>query len=203
MSKIALIITGTRPKRIALQVAEWLKPILDSESGSATVTQVDLADFNLPVFDEEAAPAMVPKLAQHTKEHSKRWSAEISKYDGYVLLANEYNFGMSGSTKNAIVYLYNEWIGKPILIVTYGIEGGINTSEQLSKVLTGMKLRVCGTRPALPFHGKEKGPDMYEAVNGVLGKASKSDWDASMKTEISKGMGELSVFLTSGQPNAT
>jgi NAD(P)H-dependent FMN reductase len=74
--------------------------------------------------------------AQWTTPHAAAWSEEIEKYDGYVLLANEYNFGMSGATKNAIDYLYNAWIGKPILIVSYGIGGGTNASDQLKTVVS-------------------------------------------------------------------
>jgi NAD(P)H-dependent FMN reductase len=61
-------------------------------------------------------------------------SGKCRPFDGYVLVSPEYNNGMPGGVKNAIDYLYNEWIGKPALIITYGILGGLKSSEQLAGV---------------------------------------------------------------------
>jgi NAD(P)H-dependent FMN reductase len=199
-SKVALITTSTRPKRIGHLVTDFVQPIINEAANSISISRVDVKDFNLPVFDEEAAPAMIPKMASHTTEHAKKWSAEIAKYDGYIIVANEYNFGMSGATKNAIDYLYNEWTGKPILIITYGILGGTNASESLQKTLTGMKLRVMETRPALPFHGGLSGPDMYQTIGGVLPQTSIDDWKAEKTSDILKGFGELQTALREPQP---
>lgn len=195
MSKIAVINTSTRAVRVGPAVAVFIEKLLSASDNSNTFTVVDVADFKLPVFDEPVAPAMVPAHAQFSFDHSKAWSAEIAKYDAYVIIANEYNFGMSGSTKNAIDYLYNDWIGKPIFIITYGIIGGTNASAQLKTVLTGMKLKVVETRPNLSFHGGGAGPDMYQAMAGVLPEASTNDWETEKKEEILKGYGELKELL--------
>lgn len=195
MAKIAIINTSTRAVRVGPAVSAFIEKVLSASDSANSLTIVDVADFKLPVFDEPVAPAMVPAHAQFTKDHSKAWSAEIEKYDAYVIVANEYNYGMSGSTKNAIDYLYNDWIGKPILIITYGIMGGTNASEQLKTVLTGMKLKVVETRPSLSFHGGGAGPDMYQAMSGVLPEASTNDWEAEKKDEILKGYGELKELL--------
>jgi NAD(P)H-dependent FMN reductase len=69
------------------------------------------------------------------EERGKRLTSEKCRaYDGYILVSPEYNHGMPGGVKNAIDFLYNEWIGKPALIVTYGIFGGLKSSEQLAGV---------------------------------------------------------------------
>ncbi|KIW02690.1 uncharacterized protein PV09_06127 [Verruconis gallopava] len=195
MSKIALIISSTRKGRVGLEVGKWLNSILEDVGSDAEITMVDVAAFNLPVFDETVIPAMVPAMAQWTTAHAKAWSDEIAKYDGYVLLANEYNFGMSGSTKNAIDYLYHAWIGKPILIVTYGIMGGVHASNQLKDVLTGMKTRPVDTRPQLKFIGGQSGPDVQKAMAGELGEESKKAWSTEKKPEILKGFAELIAAL--------
>jgi NAD(P)H-dependent FMN reductase len=192
MSKIALIITSTRKGRVGAEVGKWLTPILtESLSSDATLTTVDVADFNLPVFDEPSLPAMIPAAAQWATPHGKAWSDEIEKYDAYVLLANEYNFGMSGATKNAIDFLYHAWIGKPIFIVTYGIMGGSQASEQLKGVLTGMKLKVVETRPQLSFVGGPYGEDLKQAFGGVLAATTQEEWTKEKKVEIVKGVEEL------------
>ena len=196
MSKIALLVTSTRVNAVGPAIGDWLKPILESAAPEATFTTVRVADFKLPVFDEVAIPAMVPAMAQWTKPHSKAWSAEIAKYDGYVILANEYNFGMSAATKNAIDYIYNEWIGKPILIVSYGIAGGSSASEQLMKVLTGMKTKPIETRPQMSFLGGVGAPDLTAAMTqGTLGNETRESWEKEKKPEIVKGVQELMAVL--------
>lgn len=89
--KIAIITGSTRAVRIGPQVAKFVTDVLKAdisqgtdEKTKFTLSQVDIATFKLPVFDEAVVPATVPMFAQFEHEHSKAWSAEISKYDGYV-----------------------------------------------------------------------------------------------------------------------
>jgi NAD(P)H-dependent FMN reductase len=89
--KIAIITGSTRAVRIGPQVAKFITEVLEEDLSQDTgkdtkfiLSQVDIATFKLPVFDEAVIPAMVPMFAQFEHEHSKAWSAEISKYDGYV-----------------------------------------------------------------------------------------------------------------------
>jgi NAD(P)H-dependent FMN reductase len=90
--KIAVITGSTRAVRIGPQVINFVTEVLEANlsndtTGKAiqfTLSQVDIASFKLPVFDEAVVPAMVPMFAQFEHEHSKAWSAETAKYDGYV-----------------------------------------------------------------------------------------------------------------------
>lgn len=193
MSKIALITTSTRQPRIGPAVADLIKTLLTPSLPSSTVLEIiDVFDFHLPVYDEIGLmPAMVPSKGTFKNAHSIAWSQKIEKFEAYIILANEYNFGMSGATKNAIDYLYNEWIGKPVLIITYGIMGGVNASAQLKTVLEGMKLKVCETRVQLRFAGEVAGPELWSAAGGVLGELTKAAWMEKSKGELVKGFGEL------------
>jgi len=141
-------------------------------------------------------PAVVPAQAQFKYEHSKKWSAAMSAVDGYIFVSPEYNYGIPGSTKNAIDYLYNEWIGKPVLIVTYGIHGGTKCSDALKEVLTGMKLRVMETRPQIKFANMN---DAYAAIGaGSLGEETVKNWNGDEKEAkgpLLNGFEELVVAL--------
>ncbi|KAK9343926.1 hypothetical protein V1522DRAFT_445899, partial [Lipomyces starkeyi] len=107
----------------------------------------------------------------------------------------EYNYGIPGSIKNAIDYLYNEWQGKPVFIVSYGVEGGNLASDALKQTLDGMKLLVCPTRVGLPFNGGH-GPDLYSAMlNGILGDDTKASWTTDKQQSILKGYAELKEKL--------
>ncbi|RSL43308.1 hypothetical protein CEP54_015143 [Fusarium duplospermum] len=195
--KVALITTSTRKPRVGPKVANVVHEIIKNDTNASSgvkITPVNVADFNLPVYDEEVIPAMVPAKASFSKPHTIAWSTEIAKYDAYILVIPEYNFGVAGATKNAIDYLYNEWIGKPAAIISYGIQGGTFASEQLHQTLTGMKLRVAETRPSLKFHDGN-GPDLFLAMgSGGLGEDTKKDIEAE-GSSILKAVQELKALL--------
>jgi len=202
--KIAVICGSTRKKRIGLQVTKFVMSVLETQLApvdgtSFSIHLVDIEAFNLPLFDEEVHPATVPAMAQFQHEHSLKWSAEIAKYDGYVIVTACYNGGTPGAIKNAIDYLYNEWIGKPIYIISYGIQGGKTAAESLKITFNIMKLRVVATMPALRFPGDiipAYGVPMtaVQAMSGQLAEESLASW-ADQKDEISKGFGELKEML--------
>ncbi|KAH0494115.1 hypothetical protein TgHK011_000748 [Trichoderma gracile] len=182
---IAIIITSTRTPRVGPSIATLIHTILkthlsstspptpSSQQPKATLSIVDLAPFNLPIFNEP------------------RWSAEIASHDAYILLVPEYNFGMAGSTKNAIDYLKNEWAGKPAAVISYGIQGGKTASEQVVTSLSGVGLRVSKTRPQLAFVGGV-GPDAFMAVGeGKLGDETRREWEEKHKGEIVQSLEEI------------
>lgn len=140
---------------------------------------------------------MVPEKAQFQYEHSKAWSAEIARHDGYVLVVPEYNYGLAGGAKNAIDYLLNEWKGKPAGVVSYGVKGGTTASEQAKGALAGMGLRVAETRPNLPFAGQS---DVFAAIGGgKLGEDTRKAWEAQHAADVRKLAEDLKGLLL--QPN--
>ncbi|KAJ9156784.1 hypothetical protein NKR19_g4194 [Coniochaeta hoffmannii] len=195
---VAIITMSTRTPRVGPEVAALVKDIIskDTEATSnLTLHAIDLATFNLPVFDEPVVPAMVPATASFTHDHSKAWSAAIAAHDAYVIVIPEYNYSMAGGTKNAIDYLKNEWDGKPMLVVSYGINGGSLASEQAHAVLGKMGLRTAVTRPQLRFHGQH-GPELFSAMmQGQLGEETRKQWTEEESANILKGFGELRALL--------
>jgi NAD(P)H-dependent FMN reductase len=198
---IALITASTRTPRVGPKVASLVNEIITGDadaSQNTKITHVDVADFNLPVFDETIMPAMVPQKGNFTKPHAIAWSAEIAKYDGYIFVIPEYNSGLAGGTKNAVDYLYNEWIGKGVTVISYGIFGGKAANEQLNQVLKGMKLQLTETSPALAFHDNI-GPDLWLAGAGDLGEDTRKDIIAQSPT-ILKAFGELKGLMNNQAP---
>ena len=78
MTKLRLhtIICSTRPGRVGPTVARWFHAFA-LDHGRFEAVLVDLADFNLPVFDEPYHPSL--RKYQHV--HTKRWSASVSAAD--------------------------------------------------------------------------------------------------------------------------
>lgn len=128
--KIAIITGSTRPGRNNQAVARWVDQLAQQRS-DARFELVDIADFNLPLFDEP----MSPSFGKHTKPHSAAWADKIASFDGYVFVPPEYNHGMSGALKNAIDFLYHEWNNKAAGFVSYGGAGGARAVEQLRLVM--------------------------------------------------------------------
>ena len=124
-----------------------------------------------------------------------------------VLITAEYNAGPPGSIKNALDYLFNEIKGKPFLLISYGIRGGVSANDSLAKTLSqGVYAHVVETRPLLFFAKNEPFEygmplDMRLASTGKLGEQSVKEW--SEKTEeIVKGFEELKDFLVK-EPEST
>ncbi|KAI1261319.1 flavoprotein [Xylariaceae sp. FL1019] len=197
---VAVVIMSVRASRVGPTAASIVKNIIEKplSDDSITTSVVDLKDFDLPLYSEEVAPAMIPAFAQFKHEHSKKWSAEIAKHDAYVLVINEYNYGVSGATKNAVDYLLTEWKGKPAAIVSYGGQGGSKASAQLTSILSDMGLRITETKPQLKFEGGR--PEGMGAITkGEISDESRTAWAAN--TDLGKVAEELMTLL--GQPNET
>ncbi len=126
MTRIGIIVGSTRPHRNGEAVARWVHEIATSRD-DAQFELVDLRDFPLPHLDE----AMPASLGQYQNEHTQRWAAKISSFDGFVIVTPEYNHSTSGVLKNAIDYLYAEWNNKAVGFVSYGSAGGARAVEHL------------------------------------------------------------------------
>lgn len=203
--KIAVIIGSTRPNRIGDKVAALVKSVLEESTEKTLPTPpvlsiVDIKDFNLPLFDEGILPAMVPAYGEFAHEHSKVWNAEIAKYDAYVFVTAEWNQNIPGSAKNAIDYLYHSWLGKPIMIVSYGIFGGSTAGDILRKMFAVMHLQVVDTKIALTFPDADaanhnSSPGLTGALSGQLIEPVAALWKKESKDDFLKAYSELQTKL--------
>lgn len=124
--RIGVIIGSTRPGRFGDKPAEWIAERAKA-TGEFEVEIVDLRDYPLPFFDEQASPAYAPSNA----DGAKAWQDKIASLDGYIVTAAEYNRGPTAVLKNALDYAYTEWNNKPAAFVGYGGVGGARAIEQL------------------------------------------------------------------------
>lgn len=129
MLKIGIIVGSTRPGRKAEAVAQWVHGIA-SQRTDVTYEIVDIRDFDLPLLDEETPPS----YGKYAHDHTKRWSAKIAEFDGYIMVTPEYNHSTSGALKNAIDFLYAEWNNKAVGFVSYGSAGGVRAVEHLRQI---------------------------------------------------------------------
>jgi NAD(P)H-dependent FMN reductase len=181
--KIQLIIGSTRPGRVGPQIADWIVANLP-ERAETEYEIVDVVAQKLPLFDEPVHPSM----NQYAHNHTKAWSDKIKEADAYIFLTPEYNAGYPASLKNAVDYLFHEWTAKPVLIVSYGVQGGTGASAQLRQVAERLKMQVTPLSPALTVGRDMSGedgqikdineafkpyvPSLYEAAEELLALAS-------------------------------
>lgn len=134
--KLHTIICSTRPGRVGPPVANWFHE-LAVQDGKFEAVLVDLAEFNLPVYDEPEHP--IRQNYQHA--HTKKWAASVNAADAYVFVTPEYNFGPPPSLLNALNYVYKEWNYKPAGIVSYGgVSGGMRSALIEKLTLTTLKM---------------------------------------------------------------
>lgn len=136
MPKLIVLVASTRPGRIGSTIGKWFNEYARTHGGF-DVEFVELADQNLPVFDEPQHPA----AQQYEHEHTKAWSKKVAEADAFVFVTPEYNFSTPPSLLNALTYLVREWAYKPVGFVSYGgISGGIRGVQMTKQILTTFKM---------------------------------------------------------------
>jgi NAD(P)H-dependent FMN reductase len=185
MLKTAIIIGSTRPGRKGEAVAKWVYEIAQkrSEVGGAEFELVDIKDFNLPLLDEP----MSPMMGQYTHQHTKTWSAKIATFDAYVFVTPEYNHATSGALKNAIDFLYHEWVNKAAGFVGYGGAAGTRAVENLRLVMGELQVADVRAQVGLSlftdfenFGVFKPAPQQEQSVNAMLDQVIA--WGGALKT---------------------
>lgn len=142
-----VVTTSTRPGRIGPVVSDWFTQAAQAH-GAFDVRPIDLADFDLPVFDEPKHPAM----RQYAHEHTKRWSASVAQADAYAFVLPEYNYCPPPSFVNALDYLVHEWKYKPCGFVSYGgLSGGLRAVQAAKLLVTTLNMMPLPEGVALPM----------------------------------------------------
>ncbi|TPG46027.1 NADPH-dependent oxidoreductase [Roseomonas nepalensis] len=141
-----VVVASTRPGRKGLAVARWFEDFA-RQHGDFDPVLVDLAEFDLPVYDEPEHP--LTRRYQH--EHTKRWSASVAKADAYAFVMPEYNYFPPPSLVNALSYLVAEWTYKPAGLVSYGgVSGGLRAAQAVKLLLTTLKIMPIPEGVAVP-----------------------------------------------------
>lgn len=147
MPLLQVVIVSTRPGRVGPAVAKWFYEHAQA-NGLFDVELVDLAEVNLPMYNESRHP----RLQQYEHEHTKAWSATVQRADAFVFVTPEYNFNTPPSLVNALDYLFVEWAYKPVGFVSYGGVSAGTRSMQMSKLaVTAFKMMPMVESVNIPF----------------------------------------------------
>ena len=144
LMRIAVILGSTSSTRKSEKVGKWVMEQA-AKRDDFEAELVDLAEQDLPIFDEPKPPS----AGDYQHEHTKRWGALIDSFDGYVFVTPEYNHGIPGVLKNALDFVYAEWNDKVAGFVGYGNTGGARSVEQLRLVMAELKVATVRSAGAL------------------------------------------------------
>lgn len=174
MKTLKILTSTTRPGRKGPAVANWMTT-LAQQTGKFTVELLDLAVINLPFMDEPNHP----RLQQYQHEHTKKWSALIERGDAFIIVLSEYNFSIPAPIKNAMDYLYKEWMYKPVAFVSYGgISGGLRSMQMMKQVVSALHMLPLTEAVSIPFFTKfinEKGEFVPEEIVTKSARAMLND----------------------------
>lgn len=144
--KIAVILGSIRDIRRGGRVAKWLMPQL-SQFNEVEIELLDLKDYPLPFFDENNSPEGLER--KYSNKAARKWSAKIDAADAFIIITPEYNHGTSAVLKNALDWLYYEWVRKPVAFISYSpnAAGGVRGVEQLRQNV--IELQMAPLREAI------------------------------------------------------
>ncbi len=179
MSKplLQIIIGSTRPGRVGPSVADWIADRARAHGGFE-VEVVDLAEVDLPIFNEPRHP----RLGQYEHQHTRDWSATVSRADAFIFVVPEYNYGFNAATKNAIDYLHTEWQHKAVGFASYGgVAAGTRAVQMLKQVLTTLRMVPVFDSVNIPFVQQFIGPDGHLQPNETMEAAATTMLDELLR----------------------
>lgn len=182
MIELHIITASTRPGRVGPAVSAWLETACQAHP-QVRASVVDLADFDLPVFNEP----LHPRLGQYAHDATRRWAAQIARADAYAFVLPEYNHLPPPSLINAITYLFKEWSYKPAGLVSYGgLSGGLRAAQALKPMLAALKMVPLVEAVAIPMIAEkvhdgvlESTSSMDQAAQLMLGELQR--WACALK----------------------
>lgn len=174
---LRVIIGSTRPGRVGPSVATWIAEKA-REHGGFDVQVTDLAELDLPLFNEPNHP----RLRQYVHQYTKDWSALVDASDAFVFVTPEYNYGFNAALKNAIDYLNAEWHYKAAGIVSYGgVAAGTRATQMLKQVLTALKIMPVPEAVNIPFVAQHLDEDRRFKSNELIDASATAMLDELQK----------------------
>ena len=146
--KIKVILGSTRQGRFSDKPARWIFDLLKKKEG-VDAELLDLRDYPMPFFNEEATPNY--KTKPYTEPSVAAWTKKVADADGFVIIAAEYNHGYPAVLKNALDYVGAEWHDKAVGFVSYGSALGARSVEQLREVAVELQMAPVRHAVHMPF----------------------------------------------------
>ena len=170
---LQIISASTRVGGKGIAVARWFQRFAEEHSGF-DVELIDLAEVDLPVFNEPNHP----RLGKYVNQSTKDWSATVSRADAFVFVTPEYNHSFPASLKNALDHLSVEWADKAAGLVSYGgVSAGLRSATAIKPVLASLRMLPVVEAVAIPFFTQFLDDDEEFVPNAELEAGAKGMLD--------------------------
>jgi NAD(P)H-dependent FMN reductase len=203
MLKLQVVTVSTRKGRVGPVIADWFHDQA-TKHARFELERVDLAEVNLPLFDEPHHP----RFGKYEHEHTKAWSAIVSRADAFVFVTPEYDYGAPAALSNALQYLMNEWAYKAVAFASYGgVSGGTRGVQMAKQIVTALRMMPIPDGVAIPFFSQhlDKATNRF-APGDVQDKAAVTMLDELLKWSAAlaplRGPEAAARALTSSSPGA-
>jgi NAD(P)H-dependent FMN reductase len=151
---LAIIVGTVRQGRQTLKQAKWVLKNAQAMEG-VEAELVDLADYELPFFEEAVSPRYNPQ--RQPEPAAQKWLDKIASFDAYIFVSPEYNHSIPGVLKNAFDYFDWQMLRKPAGIVTHGTVGGARAAMHLKEIIS--EAQAVPMSKFVAFHGVSEGID--------------------------------------------
>ncbi|HVV91625.1 MAG TPA: NAD(P)H-dependent oxidoreductase [Solirubrobacterales bacterium] len=134
--RLGIVVASVREGRRGGAIGHWTAERAAAH-GAFEVELIDLEAIDLPLMTEPNHP----RLKSYVQPYTRAWSAKVEATDAFVFVTPEYNHGLTAPLKNAIDYLHQEWLYKPVGFVSYGgIAAGTRAVQMLKQVLAALRM---------------------------------------------------------------
>ncbi len=161
--KLIVLLGSTRKGRFSEKSARWIVEKAQ-ERAEFDVELVDLMDYPLPFYEHELPPLM--RGGEQDEPNAKKLAEKIGSGDAFIIVTPEYNHSFPAVLKNAIDYVYFEWVRKPVGFVSHGAVAGVRAVQQLHEVV--IQLEAVNINKAVHI------PDFWSALD-ESGKLKETD----------------------------
>jgi NAD(P)H-dependent FMN reductase len=165
---IVILSTSIRNGRKSHRAALYLNDYINSET-KANAEIFDLLEADFPLFRERL------QFLDNPPTGAVEYANKIDSADAIIVVSPEYNGGYPAAFKNAFDFLYSQWLGKPIGLVSAssGRFGGSQVIQKLQLLYTKLGAQVMGPGVSIAFVDKafgENGEIQDEQVESAMKK---------------------------------
>ncbi|MGI8893244.1 MAG: NADPH-dependent FMN reductase, partial [Bacteroidia bacterium] len=153
------------------------------------LTMIDPAEYELPILKERH------KYLEDPSESIEKLHQIFTDSDGFILVACEYNHGISSALKNILDHFYFEFYFKACGIVSYstGGFGGIRSADMLRLICSTMgmppiphSVAISNIKTTLTEEGETKDENLLKSFKKFTGQF---EWYLNAyKTQREKGV---------------
>lgn len=147
-----VVMGSVREGRRAEKVASWAIEQLKQDP-ELEIDLADLKEVDLPFFNEQVTPDEARGKFQNPK--GQAWHNRVDAADAFIFLVAEYNHGPTAVLKNAVDWLYDAWLEKPVGFVSYGgLVGGSRATEQMKLIVMNVGMHPLNVPVVIPKVGE-------------------------------------------------